>query len=269
MSSALEGGLLAFDVDGTLLDPDGVLRPRTVAALRAAADAGAALTLATGRDWHAVTHLLRALPSVDYSLCVNGSEVVRSDGTTLRALEIDVDVVAAAIAHLRAVLPGVAMGLGLDGTLVAEPAIRGFLPADQQDIPVVDDVLAALAPGIRDVVIYHPDHRDGLGALVERVRAEVESDRLHVAYTGLPMAELVPPGSGKDAALAWLADHLGVSSERVVAFGDGMNDLGMLRAAGIGVAMGQATDIVRAAATEVTATNAEDGVAMWIESRLD
>jgi hydroxymethylpyrimidine pyrophosphatase-like HAD family hydrolase len=91
---------------------------------------------------------------------------------------------------------------------------------------------------------------------------------LEVTYSGLPMIEIVPPGSGKDAGLAWLANHLGISNDRVVAFGDGLNDLGMLRWAGTGVAMGQAPAAVMKCADEVTTSNDDDGVAQWLEERF-
>ena len=91
---------------------------------------------------------------------------------------------------------------------------------------------------------------------------------LDLAYSGLPMLEIVPPGAGKDAGLAWLASHLGVAAERVVAFGDGLNDLAMLRWAGTGVAMGQASEVVIDAADETTAPVDDGGVAPWINSRL-
>ena len=82
------------------------------------------------------------------------------------------------------------------------------------------------------------------------------------------MIEVVPPGSGKDAGLARLAHGLGIARSEVVAFGDGLNDLAMLRWAGLGVAMAQAPSTVRRAADTVTRSNADDGIAHWIELML-
>ena len=64
----------------------------------------------------------------------------------------------------------------------------------------------------------------------------------------------------------WLADHLGIAREETMAFGDGENDISMLKAAGIGIAMGNASDQVKAAADEVTLTNEQAGVAAAIRT---
>lgn len=73
------------------------------------------------------------------------------------------------------------------------------------------------------------------------------------------------PSASKGQALTALADSLGISLEETMAVGDGVNDVSMLRAAGLGVAMGQAPRRVRASADLVTASNAEDGLAQVIE----
>lgn len=265
----LHGSLLALDVDGTLLRSDGTVGTRTLDALDRARDAGAMLTLATGRDWSAVRDLLAEVPAVDYCLCVNGTEVVTSAGDVLHAEELDVDVARAAVAALRQALPGVAIGVGIDGELVGEPLIGRLLPDGVGEIIEVADVLTALGPAMRDLVVFHPDYRHDVDGLHRLCLAALPVEGLEVAFSGLPMIEIVPPGAGKDAGMAWLANHLAVPNHRVVAFGDGLNDLSMLRWAGTGVAMGQAGQSVIEAADEVTASNDDEGVAVWIETRLD
>lgn len=268
MTASLSGKLLALDVDGTLLRRDGSLSGRTVEAVTAAAEVGAVLTLATGRDWAAVRDLLARLEAVQYSLCINGIEVFRADGYELHATELDPRAAVEAVHALRDAIPGVAIGAGVRGDLVGEPAINDTMPEGVADTVVVDDIVAVIGPGVRDLVIYHPDHARDLDAFHATVSAVVPTDRLDVAFTGLPMIELVPPGSGKDRGLAWLADHVGIARVDVVAFGDGLNDLSMLRWAGHGVAMGHAPDAVRQVADEVTLGNDDDGLAVWIERRL-
>lgn len=264
----LAGALLAIDVDGTLLRSDGSLAGRTVDALTRARDAGAVLSLATGRDLDAVRDLLTELHPVQYSLCVNGTEIVDREGRVLHAEVLDRTAAAAAVQALRLAVPGVAIGVGVDGTLVGESGIAELLPDGVGHVAVVDDALDALAADMRDLVVFHPDYAHDVHALHDHcVRALAELD-LDVAYSGLPMIEVVPPGAGKDTGAAWLADHLGIDHGRVVAFGDGLNDLSMLRWAGVGVAMGQASAVVLEAADEVTESNDADGLARWIETRL-
>ncbi|MEM7288624.1 MAG: HAD family hydrolase [Actinomycetota bacterium] len=266
--ASLDGALIAVDVDGTLLRPDGSVAERTAGALSDARDAGAVVSLATGRDWAAVRDLLAGLPAIEYSLCVNGIEVVTDDGTELHAEHLAVDVARNAILALRDALPGVAIGLGIGGELIGEPRLGELFPEGVGEVVPVEDAVDALGPDLRDLVVYHPDHTDDLDDFYDLCRRALPLEGLDLAFSGLPMLEIVPPGAGKDAGLAWLAGHLDIANERVVAFGDGLNDLSMLRWAGTGVAMGQARAAVIDAADEVTASNADDGVATWIEARL-
>ena len=74
--------------------------------------------------------------------------------------------------------------------------------------------------------------------------------------------------ASKGSALAWLCERLGVPREQSVAFGDSPNDLEMIRAAGDGVAVGNACEALLAEADHVTATNAESGFATYLEGLL-
>ena len=65
-----------------------------------------------------------------------------------------------------------------------------------------------------------------------------------------------------------MAEHLGLSSAETIAFGDSSNDLSMLRAAGVGVAMGNASEEVKASCDAVTLTNDQNGVAVYLERHL-
>ena len=93
-------------------------------------------------------------------------------------------------------------------------------------------------------------------------------DRIDIVYSGLPMIEIVPAGSGKGTCLAWLAQQLELKQENVFAFGDGMNDLSMLQWAGTGIAMGQSHQRVKASADLIIGSVDEEGIAEWIENNL-
>ena len=269
MSDQLHGKLIALDLDGTALGHDGEVAGRTVSAVAAAVDVGATFTLATGRDWHAVATTLDQLEAVSYALCTNGIEVFQRDGHQLHALQIEPDVVRDAIHRLRTAIPDVALGVGWQNQMHIEEGIASTLPGDVAHPQLVDDILNVVGDEIRDVVVYHPDYADDLESLFALCESALPIAGLDIAYTGLPLIELVPPGAGKDSGLAWLCEHLGIDQIDVVAFGDGLNDLGMLGWAGLGVAMGQAAPAVISAADEVTASVDMHGVAVWIEERLD
>jgi hydroxymethylpyrimidine pyrophosphatase-like HAD family hydrolase len=101
-------------------------------------------------------------------------------------------------------------------------------------------MLAALAPAVGDLADLTYSHPRGL-------------------------LEISPAGVTKATGLADVAERLGIAAADVVAFGDMPNDLEMLRWAGHGVAMGNGHPALRAAADEVTASNAEDGLALVLE----
>ncbi len=114
----------------------------------------------------------------------------------------------------------------------------------------------------------------GTGA-VERIRRELEpawADRVHfivsMSSQGKPILTLTAMGAHKGKALAVACADLGIGVQEVVAFGDSGNDLEMFKVAGASVAMGQADEELKAAATFVSARNDEDGVAVGIERLL-
>lgn len=74
------------------------------------------------------------------------------------------------------------------------------------------------------------------------------------------VAEIVPKGFDKAHGMRWLSEYLGVPIRDTVAFGDGMNDMGMIRAAGVGVAMGNGVEALKSAADLVAPAMADDGV---------
>ena len=85
----------------------------------------------------------------------------------------------------------------------------------------------------------------------------------------LPVVEVIPAGDNKAAALADLVAHIAISAADVVAVGDGVNDVEMLRWAGRSVAMAHARPEVRAAADQVTGSVEDDGVAVFVEALFE
>ena len=80
--------------------------------------------------------------------------------------------------------------------------------------------------------------------------------------------ELVPLGIDKARSLAVLLEKLGMTREEMAAMGDGYNDLSMIKFAGLGIAMENAQEPVKAAADCIALSNDEDGVAIAIEQHF-
>ena len=218
--------------------------------------------------WPAVAATIERLEAVSYALCTNGIEVFERNGDLINAQQIEPEIVRDAIARLRAAIPGVALGLGWRNQMHIEDGITSVMPPDVAHPRLVDNISSIVSDGIRDVVVFHPDYQHDLDTLFQLCADALPIAGLDIAYTGLPMIELVPPGAGKDTGLAWLSDHVGIDQGNVVAFGDGLNDLAMLGWAGVGVAMGQSVATVIEAADEVTESVDKHGVAVWLEQRL-
>lgn len=100
---------------------------------------------------------------------------------------------------------------------------------------------------------------------VQRTIAQSLPAELTVVQTAPFYLEVIPAAINKGQGLLDTCQALGIAPEQTVAFGDAQNDIPMLRAAGVGVAMGNATEAVKAAADAITASNNEDGIALWLE----
>ena len=264
------GSLLAFDVDGTLLNSQGQLTERTVTAISSARDKGATVILATGRSWSELQYVIDAIPDIEYAICTNGLEAYNRLGEVLYTEQIQPDLARELVTTIRSSIHGVAIGAGIGSELFAEPkVIEGLVPGIEiTSDRLVDDIAQVLTSDVRDLLIYHPSYVNKLDDLFTKVKDVIVDDRVDIVYSGLPMIEIVPAGSGKGTCLAWLAQQLELKQENVFAFGDGMNDLSMLQWAGTGIAMGQSHQRVKASADLIIGAVDEEGIAEWIESNL-
>lgn len=257
--------LIATDLDGTLLGPAGRVSPRNVQALRAAHAAGVHVVIASGRPPFMVAPLATELGgAVTHGVLANGSVVCTlPDEQVLRAVRFEVDVAVDVVHRLRALDRGYGFALATDAGFAHE---RGFVERMPMSppVPVTTDALDAVR-GSREAVklmAFHDDHT--AHELLELLPTILGPD-LSVTHMGADCVEIGPAGIDKVTGLAWLCDHLGVAAADVVAFGDEFNDNEMLRWAGHGVAMANAHPVTRQLADEVTASNADDGVAIVIE----
>ena len=258
--------LAAVDLDGTLLRTDGTVSARTRAALRAARAAGIDVVLVTARSPRSVRVIAADLGLGGVAVCANGAIVY----------DLDVDVILrhrplpAAVAHrviraLREEVPGIAFAWELELRFGSEPEYEarrdGVRWPRPDDAYPPCDVLEWREP-MTKLLARIPDH--DLLTVLEAARTLCGEDAA-VTLTGDTFVEVMAGGVAKEAALADLARERQVSPEQVVAFGDQLADAGMLRWAGLGVAVANATAFALEAADEVTASNDEDGVALVLE----
>ncbi|MFC3689772.1 HAD family hydrolase [Aquipuribacter hungaricus] len=282
--------LLASDIDGTLVPRLGQASDRTVAALRAAQDAGVHVVLATGRPPRWMTEIAARTGIRGHAVLTNGAVVVDlqrvgdPDHGVLRTTTIAPDVVLQIAADLRAELPDLSFAVESVHEFGVEP---GWVMAVERDLPraplhellersgPVVKILAKL-PGGDPFAAADPDgpaaHASAstVGDDLLGLTRRVVGDRGEPTHSGavVPMVEIGPPGVTKASTLAALAADLGVDAADAVAFGDMPNDVAMLRWAGAGYAMADGHPDARAAADHVAPACAEDGVAQVVERLL-
>jgi len=231
---------------------------------------GIPVVVASGRPLEILPSTNRALGGADWNIGGNGGTLQHvGSGELLHDATVTLEVAAEVIVGVRQALPGVGFSLELTDANVAEPGFnRRIPPGDPAD--VVNDVLAGRDPSVavRKTILFHDDFDDRQGELAAIAQPFID-EVLYARYWTLPIVEVTRRGTDKSEALARLVNHLGIDVDDVLAFGDGGNDLDMLSWAGVGVAMGNASNEVQAAADVVTSTNDEDGVAEFLDPILD
>lgn len=273
--------LIAMDLDGTLLRQDHItLSPKNREALTRAADEGIEVVVATGRSIAAIAPQVLELPFLRYFITCNGSLTTDREGNVLRAAPLPVDVTLEILAHLTE-MGGFAIQLYADQKMYISRA--HWEMRDVFHLPVFhlkalfsdgESIVESLAeqakrPGSHLEKINLPCLTPEQKADIKAWLAERYGDRVRAVSTMPCNLELTDREGSKGAALAALCRTLQVPMAQAVAFGDADNDIGMLEAAGIGVAMGNADAAVQQAADRVTLTNEEDGVAHALRQLLE
>lgn len=261
--------LIATDLDGTLLDPSGRLTARTVAAVRAAHEAGIMVVFASGRPpFVASAEIAATAGCVGYGVMANGSFICTlPDGAPLRVIEFRAALAFDAVRRLRAADPRFGFALASDRAFTHEDGFLVRMPVQHGGPPPVADVLAGHddAELAVKLIVFH--HDVGADELLEMVPPIVGA-ALEATHMGADAVELGPPGADKGTGLAWLCAHLGIDAADVLVYGDEINDLAMMTFAGRSVAVANASPLVLAAADEVCGSHADDGVAAHLEALL-
>ncbi len=266
--------LILTDLDGTLLRDDKSLSPANRAALVRAAAQGAEVVVATGRFFGGIPRELLELPFLRYFILMNGAKVYdRREDRVLYRSEIPLaqaERVMDLLEPLDCTVDCYQNDVGwmerryfdhLD-YYVTDPVSRAMVRSHRRP---VDDLRAQVRAGgdtVQKMQAYFP-HLELRPQVMALLRREVPGV---VQSVSLPTnLELNAAGATKGAALAALCRALGVDPLDTAAFGDGTNDVSMLAAAGVGVAMANGAPETRQAADLVTVSNQEDGVALVLD----
>lgn len=269
--------LIAFDLDGTLLDGEKNIPPENMAALKAAAEQGMFVVPATGRIYAGLPEPLKALPFLRWCITVNGAYVYDAqEDRAIHREDIPLELTLRVIDYMdenHLFYDCYKDNWGYIDRRFYERAVE-FMP----DKGILDLLVRLRTPveslrayvqdsgtGVQKLQIYFTDMEERTRQL--RLLPELFPE-LAVTSSVKNNIELNWAAANKGGALEALCRYLGVAMEETVAFGDGTNDLTMVRAAGLGVAMGNAVPELKAAANMVTDDNEQAGVARVINKIL-
>lgn len=263
--------LIALDLDGTLTNSDKVITPHTFEVLMRAQAAGVRLVLCSGRPTYGIAALARQLKLEEnggFVLSCNGANIIDwTTGELLFRQPLEAHFVPRLLEFADA--HGLPLLTYRGDCILATRNDSVYLDEEarinQMPVEVVTDFIAEasrLEGGTPKCLI--PGDPELLVELEEKMKTFF-GDALSISRSAPFFLEIMAPGVGKDHSLARLLAQLDLKREQLIAFGDGFNDLTMLRFAGMGVAMANAADEVKAVADFVTLSNDEDGVAHAVE----
>jgi Cof subfamily protein (haloacid dehalogenase superfamily) len=235
--------------------------------VQAARDAGLPFVIVTGRMYRSAKRYLDDLGLSGPIVCYQGAVVADAEGHFLRHVPIPLEPAREAIAAI--VAGGHHLNVYVDDELyVSEVTPEARAYADFQDLPIhpVGDVLAWLDRPPTKLVAVGERH------VMDELEIELKErfdGRLYISKSLPEFLELAAPGVTKAEGLAFAAELLGVDLSRIVAFGDGENDVELVRAVGYGVAVANAHERVLEAADFVCPRDRDEGVAQVLEAFLD
>ena len=269
--------LIAFDLDGTLLNSKKELTSATREVLEQTAAKSIELVPATGRFWNVIPECVRELKFINYALTLNGAEVFDvKNSKSLAKFEISSER-ALKMTNVFADIPGIIYDCVIDGQGYMRSdmykKIPDFMVGEWQTRIVadfrkpVDDFNERIerSSGVQKMQIYTLD---------KELRANLLK-ALQIVFPHCMFTTSVPNNieindrtANKGNGLKFLAEYLKIKIEDTMAFGDGTNDLTMIEAAGVGVAMANSCKEVLDAADFITTDCDNDGVAEGIKKQL-
>ena len=249
--------LIAVDLDGTLLRSDHRPAPRGAAVLRHAVKRGVRVIIATTRHPARVVEFCTQIGIVEPIICPNGAEIWGSPTGPIWALH--------------------PIPLHITQTIVSAATDHGWQLAVTESSDPLSETEAAYHLGVPEGWIFTHQPTRILATdphAIQHIHDLCQTQfadqcRVHIYYrpdgVTLHSVGVFAQQADKEQALSLVMQRLGISGEQVMAIGDNPNDLPMFRVAAVRVAMGNATDDLKQAATVIAPSNDDDGVAWAVE----
>lgn len=262
--------LMVLDVDGTLLNSNHEITRRTLATLTKVQQAGVTLVLASGRPPHGLKDIVKqlGLPTYGgYVIAYNGSQIIDArTGNVMFERRLNPEILP--YLEKKSRKNKFAIFTYTDNRIITDTPDNAHIKKEA----ALNDMEVVYEPEFSTSVDFCPckvvlvsDDEPSLVRLTDlwkrRLNGTCEAHRSEDYFL-----EILPYGVDKSASLSVLLDHLNVNPKNVVAFGDGVRDVGVLQMAGMSIAMSNARKSVQACADHVTASCDDDGVAVAVEN---
>jgi Cof subfamily protein (haloacid dehalogenase superfamily) len=265
--------LLVVDVDGTLVDKEGIISDVDVQAIAKAQSAGIRVSLSTGRVIQACRRIIAELSLEGHHIFYDGaviSDPLKNDVIYMKT--IDEQVVRRAVEFSR--LNKIYLELYTTEKFYAErtnwsdTVHRNYFGVD----PVIDDLdkICECYKIVKAELISRSKEEDEQILMFKKeFDGALRFSPAHSpAHPNIEFMNIVDPGVSKGAALRFLIEHLALNKDEVLAIGDGLNDVPLFEAAGTKVAMGNAYNELKLLADDITLDVENGGVAAAIEKYL-
>ena len=245
--------MILTDLDHTLLKQDGSISEKTLRVLAGCRAKGILFAVATARYWIGAERYIDLLKP-DYEITTDGT-LIHSHDRCIYSCSFPVSDTNRIIRSIAQTVPGAEITVAHGKTVYWNS--RHIRESEKLHKAVWCGYTTPLEVRANKIVAELPE--EGIARqIADQVNCKLQCYRGEKWYASLPV------GSGKTEAIKAMSEASGISPAEIAAFGDDLNDLEMLKLCGKGVAVANAVPEILEAADEVTLSNDEDGVAVWI-----
>lgn len=245
------------DIDGTLLNSQHQITPKTEAAIKNMLKQGIPFIPVSARPPYAITPYKEQLGAQHGMICYSGALILDKNLTALYSVILapqdlqKLNTLLADFTHLS-----ISYYAGLDW--FCNDVNNDWIKQESEITGLSAKLLQGNLTDVHKILIM------GSAEEIQRVEPVLKQALPHLSIhrSKDEYLEIMNPAATKAKAIQFMAQHLGINAKQVIAFGDNFNDLDMLQYAGLSIAMGNAPDAIKQVAKEVTATNNEDGIAL-------
>ena len=245
------------DIDGTLLNNQHQITPKTEEAIKNILKRGIPFIPVSARPPYAITPYTEQLGSQHGMICYSGALILDKNLTALYSVILapqdlqKLNELLADFAHLS-----ISYYASLDW--FCNDVNNDWIKQESEITGLNTELLQGNLTEVHKILVM------GSAEEIQTVEPVLKQALPHLSIhrSKDEYLEITNPAATKAKAIQFMEQHLGISAEQVIAFGDNFNDLDMLQYAGLSVAMGNAPDAIKQVAKEVTATNNEDGIAL-------